>query len=286
MTSNPEASNPEASNPEASDALDDGGPADLIVPVPHASAGSALWRPATDSPGHPLAVLDGARVGDDVTLEAWLGLTNAVGATYFRLHLIGPDGARSADPVLAGLQNHGPFPGYNWVEVTWYEPLLLMTNGRGVEVPPGIEREIFAALAALVPPGGHLMAEYESPARAITARCLAQRVPPLATPLGALLASVGCGAALRDWYIPEGGREGPRKLQGFRAVSPGHERLRAAEMRTALERYLADKADRDWSVQAVARPLAQAALERLRGVLGEPPPGGNGTRLPSGPGPA
>lgn len=260
-----------------------------VSPPRHASEESPLWHPAHEAPDHPLASLGGARVGDDVTLEVWLGPQNSVGATYFRLHLVGPDGARSADPVVSGLQNHGPFPGYNWVEITWYEQALLMTNGRGVEVPPGIEREIVAALATLVPPGGHLMAEYESPARAITARCLAQRVPPIATPLGALLANVGCGAAFRDWYIPEGGREGPRKLQGFRAVSPEHERQRAAEMLAAVQAFLADRGDHDWSVQAVARPLAQAAVTRLQGVLGVagagPASGGNGTRLPSGPSP-
>ena len=59
------------------------------------------------------------------------------------------------------------------------------------------------------------MAEYESRPRTSTARALAAGVPPVATPLGALLFDLGCGVAFRDWYISEGGREGPRKLQGL-----------------------------------------------------------------------
>ena len=56
------------------------------------------------------------------------------------------------------------------------------------------------------------MAEYDSEARRVTAQALAARVPPLATPLGALMTAVGCGDAFKVWYISEGGREGPRKL--------------------------------------------------------------------------
>ena len=85
----------------------------------------------------------------------------------------------------------------------------------------------------------------------------------MATPLGATLRSVGCGAAFRDWYIPEGGREGPRKLQGFRPVDGDHERRRAAEMVEALKSFLADERDLDWDVLGFTRPIARSALEEL-----------------------
>jgi hypothetical protein len=226
-----------------------------------------LWRPAAALPAEPLTALDGAAVGEHVTLECLLGPRNQVGARYFRLHLASPLG-RSQEPAVFGLQNSGPYPGYNWVEVIAYTALLAIEDGDGatrtVEVPPGIERRIFAALAALVPPGGHLMAEYDSPAREVTARALAARVPPLATPLGALLHAAGCGDAFRDWYISEGGREGPRKLQGFRALDLDHARRRGREQLAALDAFLASAADLDWNLQAQCRPLAQAAVEELR----------------------
>ena len=85
------------------------------------------------------------------------------------------------------------------------------------------------------------MAEYDSVARSLTARALSARVPPVATPLGALLFEVGCGVAFRDWYISEGGREGPRKLQGFRALDDDHARTRGLEAAAALEAFLAER---------------------------------------------
>ena len=222
-----------------------------------------LWQPASETPEAGPARWDGAEVGEDVRLDVWTGPKNNVGARYFRCYLVSELG-RTAAPVVFGLQNAGPFPGYNWVEVIDYDDRLPLEDGRVVEVPAGIERRIFEQFAGLVPPGGHLMAEYDSPARSMTALALAARVPPLATPLGALMAEAGCGDAFRDWYISEGGREGPRKLQGFRAVDEAHARQRGVETIAALEAFLGRAAGLDWNVQARTRPLALAALERLR----------------------
>lgn len=225
------------------------------------------WRPAAALPREPLTALDGAVVGDDVTLSLQLGPRNSVGARYFRCYLVSQLGT-TTKPVVFGLQNSGPYPGYNWVEVIAYANLLTIAPPDGgstaVEVPAGVERRIFEALAALIPPNGHLMAEYDSPARTTTARALAARVPPLATPLGALLHATGCGDAFRDWYISEGGREGPRKLQGFRALDGDHAQRRGLEQLAALEAFLARPADLDWGIQALCRPLAQAAIDELR----------------------
>ncbi|MGE0227848.1 MAG: DUF1122 family protein [Dehalococcoidia bacterium] len=222
-----------------------------------------LWQPAAALPDAGPAAWDRAAVGDDVTLEVWVGPKNGVGARYFRAYLVSEFG-RTAEPVVFGMQNAGPYPGYNWVEVIDYHAVVPISDGREVEVPPGIERLIFEQFARLVPPGGHLMAEYDSEARRVTAQALAARVPPLATPLGALMAEAGCGDAFRDWYISEGGREGPRKLQGFRAINEAHARQRGLEMIEALQAFLAGAADLDWDLQARTRPLAQAAIERLR----------------------
>lgn len=221
-----------------------------------------LWRPASELPAVRLSRWDGAAVGEDVTLEVWAGPTNGVGARYFRCYLRSGLG-RTLEPVVFGMQNDGPYPGFNWVEVIDYHAVVPLEDGQEVEVPEGIERLIFEQFALLVPPGGHLMAEYDSEARRVTARALAARVPPLATPLGALMAGAGCGDAFRDWYISEGGREGPRKLQGFRALDEEHARRRGTEMLGALRAFLASSADLDWNLQARTRPLAQAAVERL-----------------------
>lgn len=227
------------------------------------SLDARLWQPAAAVPDAGPSQWDGAAVGEGVTLEVWVGPKNNVGARYFRSYLVSELG-RTTQPVAFGMQNAGPYPGYNWVEVVDYDHILPLPDGREVEVPEGIERRIFEVFATLVPAGGHLMVEYDSPGRQMTALALAARVPPLATPLGAMMAAVGCGDAFKDWYISEGGREGPRKLQGFRALNEEHARTRGLETLTVLEAFLASAADLDWNVQAATRPLAIAAIERLR----------------------
>ena len=221
------------------------------------------WRPATEAPEHPLAALDGADLGGGVRLDVRLGPRSAVGSTYFRCHLATP-GGRSESPAVFGLQNSGPYPGFNWVEVLDYFASLPLDRGGTFEVTPEVERALFERLAGLVPAGGHFMAEYDSAARALTARALAARVPPVATPLGALLFEVGCGVAFRDWYISEGGREGPRKLQGFRALDDAHAHARALEAADALDAFLARAASLPRDLRAACLPLAESVLAELR----------------------
>ena len=79
-----------------------------------------------------------------------------------------------------------------------------------------------------------------------TERALRRRVPPAATPLGLALLRAGC-RWFKDWYFPEGGREGGTKLQG---TLPLNEQRRnqaeaelAAELRTFLDRDDAQPAD-------------------------------------------
>ena len=182
---------------------------------------SGLWRPAAETPDAIPSTWDGAEVGNDVRLEVWLGPRSATGAQYFRCYLLSELG-RTVEPVVFGLAGAGRFPAQHWVELIAYRDQLLLEDGQAVEVPAGVERRLFAQFGAAVPAGGHLMAEYESDSRSVTAQALAAHVPPLATPLGALLYSAGCGDAFRDWYTPEGGREGGRKLQGFRAIDDAH----------------------------------------------------------------
>ena len=245
--------------------------ADSTVPSPTSQPvrrDADHWRPAAEAPTHSIARWDGASVGDGLTLEAWLGPRNAVGSSYFRLYLHSDELGRMREPVVVGLQSSGPYPGFNWVEVIAFQDRLTSKDGGAATVPAGVERRIFGRLAELVPPGGHLMAEYDSPLRMSTARALVAGAPPRATPLGATLAAVGCGVAFRDWYIAEGGREGSRKLQGFRAASDEHERQRGAERIEELEAFLRDASgvdwDVDWYVQARTRLLAQEAIDDLR----------------------
>ena len=201
------------------------------------------WAPPPED--HPLARLR------QLSLTVLLGPRSRYGAHYFRLF-------REGQEVLGGLYSQGPYPGYNWLEVLRYNAPEEAEAGR-VEW----EGEVFRALGALVPPGGHLMVEYESPRWQETARALAGGVPPAATELGLLLLEAGCGAAFKDWYFPEGGAEGPRKLQGFKALEQENARAGARRQRGALAAFLS------WASQGPLRDRAQRALALLEGVFAE-----------------
>jgi hypothetical protein len=73
----------------------------------------------------------------------------------------------------------------------------------------------------------------------------------------------GC-RSFRDWYISEGGREGPRKLQGFKPLDEAIARERTAALRRQVEELLArPESPRHGEHGRVARELARAVLDVL-----------------------
>jgi len=188
-------------------------------------------------PGHPLLRLEGRRLAGG-RLRFFPGRTSRFGALYFSLHLE-RNGCLSREPVLMGLYHSGPYPSYNWIEVAQVNEHLTFEArdaGPGAALDAPDLRRLMALLRELIPPGGHLMLEYESPRWASTARALNLGAPPAATELGELLRAAGCATSIRNWYIPEGGHEGPRKLQGFKPLGEG----RARSAREARDRELRD----------------------------------------------
>ena len=126
-----------------------------------------------------------------------------------------------------------------------------------------IEEGLLGVLAGLVPPGGHMMVEYES--RPETEKALALGVPPGAAPLGNLMVRIGCGTAFKDWYFPEGWSEGPRKLQGYKALNEEHARRRARTTAVELLDFL--KKPHDASQEHILEPARLRAKELLRGIV-------------------
>jgi hypothetical protein len=211
---------------------------------------------------HPLGRLQGRALGP-TRLLVLLGPKNAFGALYFQAFLRLADGRLSGEPLLLGLHNSGRYPAYNWIDVIRYEDGAAFENG---EV---LGRRLFRLLGQFIPAGGHLMVEYESEGQRPTERMLSLGVPPVATPLGYLFFLSGCGASFRDWYISEGGREGPRKLQGFKPLDAEDARCKAQSMAEELRQFLARaprKEHRQW--ETPARRLARKVLRRLGRVDG------------------
>ena len=227
------------------------------------------WWPPTRAE-HPLGRLQGRSLGPG-RLVVLLGPKSSAGARYFQLLLRLPDG-RLSHPFLVGLHNSGPFPAYNWIDVARYDGAASVDGGEGIELADAPERRLFRLLGNLVPPGGHLMLEYESDHARSTERMLSLGLPPVATPLGYLLFLAGC-VSFRDWYISEGGREGPRRLQGFKPADAASAAGKAATIAAELRGFLAQKAPQVWAPpsnkdrrqwDALGRRLARRVLRRLK----------------------
>ena len=223
------------------------------------------WRPVASEPEHPIAALQGAAVGQGVWLEVEIGSRSRSGATHVRAYLVSDELGRTLEPVLHALHHTGTLPLQHWIEVTDYLDRPTVPGGGFVEIPEGIELRIVQAIGALVPPGGQLMLEYDSPSRSVTASALAAGVPPAATPLGGMMFAAGCGVVVRDHGVAAGGRSGRRKLRGFRANDAEHERVRGLEMFADLEAFMGWSKDLDWLVQSQTRPIAEATITTLRG---------------------
>jgi hypothetical protein len=111
---------------------------------------------------------------------------------------------------------------------------------------------VIPAVAAALGPGGSLMVAYEGDE---TERALRRKVPPPATPVGLALLQAGC-RWFKDWYFPEGGREGGTKLQATVPLDDERRRLSedrlVQELRAFLDRDRIRDADRDRARDALA----------------------------------
>jgi hypothetical protein len=100
-------------------------------------------------------------------------------------------------------------------------------------------------------PGGSLMIAYEQD---VTERALRRKVPPAATPVGLAMLAAGC-RWFKDWYYPEGGREGGTKLQGTLPLNEESRKRAEAGLIQELKEFLArpdaSKQDQDRARQAL-----------------------------------
>lgn len=113
---------------------------------------------------------------------------------------------------------------------------------------------VIEPVARALGPGGSVMVAYEADP---TEMALKRKVPPPATPLGLELVGAGC-RWFKDWYYPEGGREGGTKLQGTIPLDDEHRRRRSRERAAELHAFL----ERD-DTREEDRSRARRALEIL-----------------------
>ena len=126
--------------------------------------------------------------------------------------------------------------------------------------------ELAKVLGSTIPLGGRMWLAYEQfgdegKSLVETRAGLAARAPILATPMGLLLYYADCWLGARDWDIPEGGREGPRKVQGNKALGTTHAREAAVNVCHELAVYTKNRAKDE--LQTRARARANAIVQDL-----------------------
>jgi len=173
----------------------------------------------------------------------------------------------SRTPLMTGLVSGGGRLVMPWFEGRLF-PMVEMADGTTIDARAHrLEAAFVDLLGTLVPPGGHLMIEYESPGQHETHAELLLRVPPVASYLGSLMFHAGFRGDFKDWYISEGGHEGPRKLQANK--SPTAAAARAAmrnhlrDLTAFVKRPLPDRPE-DATVIKRAQQRARALLKELR----------------------
>ncbi len=183
----------------------------------------------------------------------------------FELYLQDGDGQRSS-PVFTGIYSAGRRSEgiKGWIDGDYLERLTFPGGGTVDLSESGLDIKVFEALGELIPEGGSLMVAYEmfwgkSRVHMDTAQGLRFGFPPATTPLGYLFFWAGC-ISFKDWYWPEGGREGPQKLQGFKAPDRAYAERRAREMILELKAFLG-KVRGDYLV------LEESAKERAKRLL-------------------
>jgi len=211
---------------------------------------------------HPLSVIGEDELqGRDVLVL--LGPRNRFGAEYFQVFVAKKGSGAVTGQAMVGLHSAGAQPAHNWVEIICFGdvPLQISPQENRCATKDSLCLHLLRRVAGVIPAGGRLMVEYDSPGQRETARGLALGIPPVATQLGFLMYLVGCRAGFRDWYFAEGGSEGPRKLQGSKPLDRKHAVRAAHELASELVEFLARPID------TANMDIQQPARERAAWIL-------------------
>jgi len=171
----------------------------------------------------PLKNLNGRRLNGYTLHMGKLKQLRFSGWKGFKLYFRDFCGALSGFPVIKGIYSVGGKDGVKpWMDIEYYEELEYLkekeTKDSLILSSSSLARKLFKNLGNIIPPGGHLMVSYEGEQiiHTSTAKSLNMGIPPVATALGFLIFQGGF-QLIKDWYLSEGGHEGPRKLWGEKA---------------------------------------------------------------------
>jgi hypothetical protein len=169
--------------------------------------------------------------------------------------------------VIKGIHSSGGKDGVKpWMDLIYWEELEFRKGEKLLEKlslsSKGLDCCLFQILGDLIPPGGYLMVSYEGddPIHRDTRKSLSIRIPAAVTPLGFLLFGSGF-QLIKNWYLSEGGFEGPRKLWAEKAPDKNWAEIfyqkTAEQIKSFLER------DRGSEFKILWEPVWQRARDIL-----------------------
>ena len=227
------------------------------------------------------ARIDGRRLGHFITkVTGARPVRPRAGWLYVDVALAELEGAVSSSPFVTGIISGGGRGVQQWIECRIF-PQVKFGDDRLVDTRElGLEAGFIDLLGSLIPPGGHLMVDYDSGGQDLTLAELVLQVPPAASYLGELMFRAGFRGQFKDWYFSEGGHEGPRKLQANKSPNPAAARAALRNHQESLKQFVGrplpqNPADREVIRNAIAR------AHRLIKDFGPPDPKPTGT--PGGP---
>lgn len=185
----------------------------------------------------------------------------------FKLHLERAHGLLSQDPVIKGIYSLGGKDGVKpWLDLDYSEELDFVgegeKEGRIILSQKSLDQKLFDILGSIIPSGGHLMVSYEGEQKihSDTRKSLSLQVPPAITPLGFLIFKAGF-CLVKDWYLAEGGFEGPRKLWGEKAPDKKWEKAFLEKTEHQISQFLEKKS------RLALEKLMSAAIQRAEEIL-------------------
>jgi len=215
----------------------------------------------------PLQDLDERQINGLTLYLAEIKPLRMSGWTGFKLYVRNSGDFSSNSPVIKGIHSVGGKDGVRpWMDLE-YDEEPEFTHNAGHEnnaIPLSVSsaQRLFEYLGDIIPPGGHLMVSYEGEqtVHTRTASSLRIGVPPVATALGFLL-FLGGFQLIKDWYLSEGGYEGPRKLWGEKAPDKVWARAFFTKTGQQILRFL-DRKD-----TLSHQELLEAAVQRSKKIL-------------------
>jgi hypothetical protein len=181
---------------------------------------------------------------------------------YFELYLRDYSGRVSQSPVVSGLYFAGRGKWIKpWAEIGYHRSADFEEAKGGTErvslTDTGLDVALFRLLSGLIPPGGHLAVEYQGDE---TGLALAMGIPAAATPLGHLMWKSGF-RWFKNWYFPEGWKEGGTKLQGNRPLDGETKSKREEEAAKELRKFI------EGLPPAALGDVESRAVKRAREIL-------------------